>query len=111
MYNLMFELKTKAKKWGNSVGIILPKDMKIRPGQEITIFVGPKKRTTVKDLYGTLELGISVQKLMELQAGNILELNIRPEEGVSLVINGRCVGKGELHRLGNTLGVRILELG
>lgn len=57
------------------------------------------------------KINISVQKLMELQAGNILELNVRPEEGVNLVINGRCVGKGELHRLGNTLGVRILELG
>lgn len=56
-------------------------------------------------------INISVQKLLEMQAGNILELSVRPEDGVSLVINGRCVGKGELHRLGKTLGVRILELG
>lgn len=54
---------------------------------------------------------ISVQKLLELQPGNVLELNIRPEDGVDLVVNGRRIAKGELIRLGETLGVRILDIG
>lgn len=53
---------------------------------------------------------ISVQKLLELQPGNLLELDVKPESGVDLVVNGRCVGKGELLRVGDVLGVRILDL-
>lgn len=61
-----------------------------------------------------VELGrlqMSIQKLMELQPGNMLELNIRPEDGVDLVVNGRRIAKGELLRIGETLGVRILDIG
>lgn len=54
---------------------------------------------------------MSIQKLMELQPGNVLELDIHPENGVDLVINGRRVGKGELLKVGETLGVRILDIG
>jgi flagellar motor switch protein FliN/FliY len=54
---------------------------------------------------------MSLQKLLELQPGNLLELDIRPEDGVSLVVNGKCVAKGELLRIGEALGVRILEIG
>lgn len=53
---------------------------------------------------------ISVQKLMELQPGNLLELDVRPENGIDLVINGKCVGKGELLKIGESLGVRILDI-
>lgn len=52
---------------------------------------------------------ISLQKLMELQPGNLLELDIHPEKGVDLVVNGNVIGKGELLKLGDSLGVRILD--
>lgn len=54
---------------------------------------------------------ISIQKLMELQPGNLLELNIRPENGIDLVVNGKRIAKGELLLIGETLGVRILDIG
>ncbi len=54
-------------------------------------------------------LQISVQKLMQLEAGNLLELNIHPENGVDLVVNGAVIAKGELLKIGDSLGVRILE--
>jgi len=57
------------------------------------------------------QLKMNVQKLIELQPGNLLELGIHPEKGVDLTVNGRRVAKGELLRIGDTLGVRILELG
>ena len=34
-------------------------------------------------------LQMSVQKLMELQPGNLLELDVHPENGVDLVVNGK----------------------
>lgn len=61
-----------------------------------------------------IEIGriqMNVQKLLQLEPGNLLDLNIRPENGVTLTVNGTPVGKGELIRLGETLGVRLLTLG
>lgn len=61
-----------------------------------------------------IEIGriqMSIQKLLDLQPGNLLELDVSPESGVDLVVNGKCVGKGELLRVGEALGVRILDLG
>lgn len=52
---------------------------------------------------------MSIQQLMELAPGNMLDLDITPDNGVDLIVNGHCVGKGELLKLGETLGVRILD--
>lgn len=54
-------------------------------------------------------LQMTMQKLMELQPGNLLELNVRPENGVDLVVSGKCIAKGELLQIGDALGVRILD--
>lgn len=56
-------------------------------------------------------LKMSVQKLMDLAPGNILDLNLSPEDGVDLTVNGRCIAKGELLKVGDVLGVRILDIG
>ena len=61
-----------------------------------------------------IEIGriqLSIQKLMELQPGSILEMDLHPENGVDLVVNGKRIGKGELLRIGEVIGVRILDLG
>jgi flagellar motor switch protein FliN/FliY len=54
-------------------------------------------------------LQMSIKKLLELQPGNILDLNIHPEAGVDLVLNGKRIAKGELLRIGEALGVRIID--
>lgn len=56
-------------------------------------------------------LQMSIKKLTELQPGNLLELDIRPEDGVDLVVSGKRIAKGELLRIGDVLGVRILDIG
>jgi flagellar motor switch protein FliN/FliY len=61
----------------------------------------------------SVEIGrvrMSVGDLMKLAPGNLLELNVSPEQGVDLVVNGKKVGRGELIRMGDLLGVRILSL-
>lgn len=61
----------------------------------------------------TVEVGrihMTVGALMNLAPGNLLELNVSPEQGVDLVVNGKKVGRGELIRMGDVLGVRILSL-
>lgn len=60
-----------------------------------------------------IELGrihMSVKQLMDLQPGNLVDLDVHPENGVDLVVNGKLVGKGEILRFGETLGVRVIDL-
>ena len=56
-------------------------------------------------------LKMSLQQLLDLQPGNLLELGITPESGVNLTVAGKVIGRGELIRVGEALGVRILEKG
>lgn len=55
-------------------------------------------------------LEMTIQKLSDLQPGNLLELENTIESEVDLVLNGRRIARGELLRIGDHLGVRILEL-
>jgi flagellar motor switch protein FliN/FliY len=55
-------------------------------------------------------LKMTLDQLMHLTPGNTLELPIHPDQGVSLTVNGKKVGRGELIYLGEQLGVRILEI-
>ncbi|MFA6118431.1 MAG: type III secretion system cytoplasmic ring protein SctQ [Parachlamydiales bacterium] len=54
---------------------------------------------------------ISLDKLMNLQVGNLIDLAVNPQAGVDLVVNGKKIARAELLNLGETLGVRILDLG
>jgi flagellar motor switch protein FliN/FliY len=56
-------------------------------------------------------LKIHLDKLLHLQPGNVLELPIRPEQGVDLSIGGKKMAKAELVKLGDILGVKILHVG
>jgi len=50
----MEQIKVKAKKWGNSLGVVLPREVVIeegiKEGNEIEITIQPKKAITVGDL-------------------------------------------------------------
>jgi type III secretion system YscQ/HrcQ family protein len=50
---------------------------------------------------------MSLEKILELKPGYMLDIVVRPELGVNMLINNQHVGKGELIKLGDTLGVRI----
>lgn len=56
-------------------------------------------------------LQINLDKLLQLSPGNVLELPIKPEQGIDLTIGGKKVAKAELIKLGEMLGVKILQIG
>ncbi len=61
----------------------------------------------------TIEIGrvnLSLEKLLQLKEGNVLDLSIQPESGVDLTVNGQCIGKGELLKVGDSIAIRILDL-
>ncbi len=53
---------------------------------------------------------MTAEELSKLSPGTLLDLKVRPEEGVDLVISGKKVGRGELVKIGETLGVRVTQL-
>lgn len=61
-----------------------------------------------------VELGrlrMTASRLLDLQPGNVVELSHGIESGVYLYANGACVGRGELVRIGDVVGVRVVEIG
>jgi flagellar motor switch protein FliN len=56
-------------------------------------------------------LRINLDKLLQLSPGNVLELPVKPEQGVDLTVNGKKVAKAELIKLGEMLGIKILQIG
>jgi len=52
----MIELETKLKGWGNSIGLVIPKDMirenNLKLKQRVKIIIKPIKALKVKDLFG-----------------------------------------------------------
>lgn len=83
-----------------------------------TLPVSPQPTDTLSPLESLpLEVSVEVSRLemnfkslSELRPGNLLELVTRPENGVHLVVNGKKLARGELIRVGQLLGVRILEI-
>jgi flagellar motor switch protein FliN len=62
----------------------------------------------------TVEVGrlqMPLDKVTQLKPGNVLELGHSPEANVHLTIGGKRVATGELVRLGDALGVKILKIG
>jgi flagellar motor switch protein FliN/FliY len=57
------------------------------------------------------QVQMTMEQLLKLEPGNLLDINLHPENGVDLTINGKLVGKGELIRIGDVIGVRVLQLG
>jgi len=64
----MMEIKARTKKWGNSVGVIIPKEIvreeNIKPNQEITLMITDKPVTRGKDIAGKWKFSKSTDELM-----------------------------------------------
>jgi flagellar motor switch/type III secretory pathway protein FliN len=65
------------------------------------------------DLILTAEVGrlnISLHQLLQLKSGSMLDLPMRPEQGVDITLAGKRVARGELIKLGEASGLRILDI-
>ena len=64
----MMEIKAKTKKWGNSIGVLIPKEIvreeNIKPDQEVTFIISSKPITRGKDIAGKWKFSKSTDKLM-----------------------------------------------
>ncbi|MGH2639941.1 MAG: FliM/FliN family flagellar motor switch protein, partial [Rhabdochlamydiaceae bacterium] len=65
------------------------------------------------DLLLTAEVGrlhISLNQLLQLKAGSLLDLPMRPEQGIDITLGEKPVAKAELLKLGEASGLRILDI-
>ncbi len=65
------------------------------------------------DVTVTVELGgnvIAIKDIMEWQTDAIVELEPQEHEPVDVLVNGQLYAKGEVVVVGDTFGVRIIEL-
>lgn len=56
------------------------------------------------------EITFTADKLLELQPGNVIDLETKGSMA-HLTVNNKILGKGEIIKIGDTLGVRIVEIG
>jgi len=65
----MIEYETKLRKWGNSIGLIIPKeDVKkegLRDDESVRAIIIPKKMVKVKDIFGKLKFKKSTEEIMK----------------------------------------------
>ena len=58
----------KTKQWGNSIGIIIPRevvdDLSLTPGEEIVIDI-KEKQNALKELFGTLNWGKDKKRILK----------------------------------------------
>lgn len=59
----MIDIITKTRKWGNSVGILIGKE--IKPGKTVRVLITEEKFTKARDIFGTLKLKTPTDKLMK----------------------------------------------
>ena len=53
---------------------------------------------------------MTLNELLKMKKGEVVDLNRPPSEIVDLMANGQMVGQGELVEIDGKLGVRILKL-
>jgi len=60
-------VKVKTKSWGNSIGVVIPRDiaksLKIEAGEEIMIEV-IKRENALKELFGSLDFKKDTEKIL-----------------------------------------------
>jgi flagellar motor switch protein FliN/FliY len=74
---------------------------------------GSPEAPASSDLTLTAEIGhmsMPLNKLLHLEPGMMIDLPMSPEQGIDLTLSGKKVAKGELLKLGETLGLRILDI-
>ena len=66
----MFECETSVKAWGNSLGIVLPKDKllseNISVNQKVKVIVSSEKKLTVGDIFGKLKFKTPTAELKKM---------------------------------------------
>ncbi len=69
LYRLMIEVKTKVKRWGNSLAVVLPQSAihqeHVVEGDEVSLLVQKKDSSILKKSFGTFKFKEPIEKIMQ----------------------------------------------
>lgn len=64
----MIEVETKVRRWGRSLGVVIPKEKIIEEGikenETIRLFIG-KRKNVLKETFGTFKFRKSTQEMLD----------------------------------------------
>ncbi len=99
----------------------LPEDLEVGEEEQEIQSISVEKKSPGEVMHASrvpIHLSVEVAKmkinldtLLKLKPGNVLDLKVMPERGVSLIANGKCVAKGDLVQIGDVIGVKITKIG
>ncbi|HCR85623.1 MAG TPA: flagellar motor switch protein FliN [Alphaproteobacteria bacterium] len=81
---------------------------KFTPGQEIDIDAIGDVPIEISVVLG--EAKVTVDELLKMGEGAVIELNRKVGEPVELYVNQRCVAKGEVVIVENKIGITMTEI-
>lgn len=95
---------------------LFKEDFSETPVAEGSAPLSSEKLSSIADLPFLIKVEIGqiempLERFLKLEEGNLLEIDTLNNESVILTLNGRAIGRGQLIRIGTTLGVRITNLG
>ena len=65
----MIEIKTKLRRWGNSLGVVIPMNSlqkeKFEEGDEIILLIAKEKENVLKETFGIHKFKKPIKKLMK----------------------------------------------
>ena len=65
----MIERETKLRAWGNSIGLVIPKEdvrkENLHPDQKVKVIITPIESVKVKDIFGKLKLKKNTEQIMK----------------------------------------------
>ena len=85
----------------------------ILPEDENQIVHAPRNNFAQMPLEINVELGkleIPLKKLMQVEAGNIFKISQNYQNQANLIFNGKVVAKAEIIKIGENIGVKIVEV-
>lgn len=65
----MIELETKIRKWGNSMGVVIPlhkiAENQIKEGENVKIMITKKKGNILREMFGKMKFKKSTEQMMK----------------------------------------------
>ena len=94
----------------------------LEAGKETDHLWSPTSETSIKDIISTKnipvvltvevgQLNMSLDRVLELKPGNVLDLFIHVDQPLDVKMNGKRIAKAELVKIGELLGIKILRMG
>lgn len=90
------------------ISSVLAQEAGFTPGEDIDLEAIQDVPIEISVVLG--ETKITVDQLLQMGSGSVIELNRKVGEAVDLFVNNRCVAKGEVVVVDDKIGITMTEI-